>query len=163
MQWLQRQRRRTGLHTGTDISLLACIESVCYEFTPFSFDVMQCPSRSGSIGGTVGYGLLILLAVTVVFYVVWRAEPAKVTKTSAFSVVKAWSAQDRPSASYSYNLKILLSYFQVSTSLLKLVEIPYVCPFSLRSFRLLSLNPALRWMVVQMAVQLSTVFASAYL
>ena len=40
----------------------------------------ECPSQSSSVGAAVGFGLLILFAVCVLMYAVWRSEGELVPK-----------------------------------------------------------------------------------
>ncbi len=106
--------------------------SICAEgYTPNGQgqDCTPCPSRGASVGGTFGYIVLLLAAIFVVFYLVWRSEPAKMTSASPYLRVKAWSIEDRSAPNYAYNFKIILSYFQIASTLVSLVEIPWPSAF----------------------------------
>jgi hypothetical protein len=59
-----------------------------------------CYSRSSSVGGTVGFTLLIVAAVSVVFAIVWHTEAAQVPASSPFTTVKAYSVEDRSAPNY---------------------------------------------------------------
>ncbi len=43
----------------------------------------------------MGFSLLILAAITAVFAIVWRSEPAAVPHSSPFTTIKAFSVEDR--------------------------------------------------------------------
>jgi hypothetical protein len=62
--------------------------------------VCTFPRRNSSIGGSIGFGALILLAVFVVFYVVWRSDPTKVHAEDPFKTIKTWSPEDRTPANF---------------------------------------------------------------
>jgi hypothetical protein len=48
----------------------------------------------------VGFTILIVAAVSVVFAVVWRTEAAAVPESSPYKTVKAYSVEDRSPPNY---------------------------------------------------------------
>lgn len=89
-----------------------------------------CPSKEAATGGTIGFSILIVAAVMVVLYLVWRLDGEDVPKTSPFDVVKAYTPEHRARPNYTYNFKILLSYLQISTTLFAFVQVPFPTAFS---------------------------------
>ncbi len=85
----------------------------------------KCASQSTSIGGTIGFSILIVAAISVVFYVIWRTENVIIPKFSPWKTIKNFTAEDRSSPNFTYNLKILLSFLQIATSLMSFVTIPW--------------------------------------
>jgi hypothetical protein len=92
-------------------------------------DCTPCPSESGSIAGTVGYTLLIAVAVLLIFAFVWRSAGVKTKRFTPWEQDKNWTPEDRSPPNYTYNFKILLSFFQIASTLFDLVEIPWPTAF----------------------------------
>jgi hypothetical protein len=89
----------------------------------------ECPTHSAAVGGSVGFTLLLAFACSVVLYVVWRSEAVMIPKDSPYQTVRAFSAEDRVPPNYTYNLKLLVAYFQIATALMGYVEIPWPSDF----------------------------------
>ncbi len=68
---------------------------------------------------------LCVVLCEVVFYVIWRSENVNIPKFSPWKTVKVFTAEDRSSPNFTYNLKILLSFLQIATSLMSFVSIPW--------------------------------------
>ncbi len=84
---------------------LACVANEPVSVDQLCLALFRPYRRGSSIGGTVGYTLLICFAVFVVFAIVWHSEPARFEAKSPYEVVKAWMPEDRVSPNYSYNFK----------------------------------------------------------
>ncbi len=69
--------------------------------------------------------LFCFVLCLVVFYVIWRSENVIIPKFSPWKTVKNFTAEDRSSPNFTYNLKILLSFLQIATSLMSFVTIPW--------------------------------------
>jgi hypothetical protein len=104
-----------------------------------------CPTRSTSVGGTIGYALLsrfstvvwhlspclwlvflcvvsftilAIAAICVVLYGIWRSDGEAVTKASPWVVVYSFTPEDRARPQITYQFKLIVSYFQVATTML---------------------------------------------
>ncbi len=55
------------------------------------------------MAGTIGYIILIVAIVALVFFAVWRSAPVlPVEKVSVFGEVHAWTGEDRAAVNYAY-------------------------------------------------------------
>ncbi len=89
-----------------------------------------CPSHNDAIGGSIGFTIVIIAALLIVFYAMWHSDGKLVPKHDAFKKVKPFTMEDRIPPNYTYNFKLILGYLQVATSLLSLVDIPWPTYFT---------------------------------
>jgi hypothetical protein len=113
-----------------------------YSQSSQSAECTPCPSQGASIGGTVGFSLLLVAAVSVVFVIVWRSEAAAVPESSPYKTVKAYTSEHRSPPNFTYNFKILLSYLQIASTLVNLTQIPWPSVFQrfLQALSFVNLN-----------------------
>jgi hypothetical protein len=79
-------------------------------------DCKPCPSRTASQGGTAGFTILLIAALSVVLYGVWRSEEgtALVVPPSAITAeteIKNFTPEHRIRPSIAYNFKYVSSVF----------------------------------------------------
>src|SRR6185312_12432347 len=54
-----------------------------------------CPSASTATGATIGFTILIIAALCVIFYTIWRSDPVFLPKNNPWRVVKVYTLEDR--------------------------------------------------------------------
>jgi hypothetical protein len=96
-----------------------------------SADCTLCPNRVNSIAGTAGFTVLLIFALGVVLYAVWRSDslPVVPIHVNAHEVIKGYMPEHKARPNITYNFKILVSYFQIITSLFNFVDIPWPTAF----------------------------------
>jgi hypothetical protein len=106
-----------------------------------------CPSPSAALGGTIGFTLVLLTALLIMFLVLWRSDPIPVV--AAASAWKDDSAgehvftrEDRAPPDAVGMGKILIGFLQIATSVLALTSIPWPSTFEsvIRSFSFINLS-----------------------
>ncbi len=105
------------MHALPQVSCVACEESeLSASHFLLSFPQSMC-SRGASVGGTVGFTLLIVAAISAVFAIVWRSEPAVMPHSSPYSIVKAFTIEDRVAPNF-VRVALLLWIYRRSLTLL---------------------------------------------
>jgi hypothetical protein len=89
-----------------------------------SDDCEPCPSADAALGGSIGFTILLICVLLILFAVIWKSEGYTPLKADPFATVKAFLPEDRSPPQFTYNLKIVLAYLQIATALTSVVEMP---------------------------------------
>jgi hypothetical protein len=89
-----------------------------------------CPDEGKALGATIGYSFLLIAVISLLFYVLWRSEDRAVPKHDHWKIVKDFRPESRVNPNFQYNLKILLGFFQVATTVVGITEIPWPSAFA---------------------------------
>jgi hypothetical protein len=92
----------------------------------------KCPSESASLGVTIALLFVIIGVLVVIFAVVWRSDSGMVERIKWAELqaesqathpghTAVYTPEVRAHSSFTYSLKIVLSYLQIASSILALV------------------------------------------